>query len=105
MSAFIIPMGNLPSLQSLQQVSKQQETQTAGHAGMPFGNLLENAMNNLAETGEVNQQNIYSLAMGQNDDLHTGSIAALKSSVAVNFASSLTSSAIKAYNELMRMQI
>lgn len=45
------------------------------------------------------------LAVGGSDDLHTGAIAAVKASAAVNYTSSLVSKAISAYNELLRMQI
>lgn len=102
MSSFIIPLSSLPAITPLQS-GGAQATQTGG--GVSFANYLQDAIQNVQGATETNQTDMMGLALGQNDDMHTGAIASLKSSLSVNFASGLASAAIRAYNELMRMQI
>lgn len=104
MSAFIVPMGSLPSITSLGATKATQgAAKTTGEGD--FSSILQNAFNNLTATSVTAGDTMLDLAMGGSDDLHTGAIAAVKSSTAINYTSSLVSKAISAYNELMRMSI
>lgn len=105
MSNFIVPISSLPTLSSLGDVQGKQDLHKTNTAGVPFADMLSNAFADLTQTGATAQKDMYSLAVGGTDDLHTSSVDAVKSGVAVSFASSLTSAAIRAYNELMRMQV
>lgn len=105
MSNFIIPMGSLPSISSLSQISPAQQSQGNGEDEADFAGILQRAFEDMNETGPASQASMMNLALGASDDLHTGSIAAVKSSTAINFASSLVSTAITAYKELMQMQV
>lgn len=106
MSNVIIPTGNLPYLSGLSPLQKAGTAQQTGsQTEIPFAELLEDAFQSVQETNANSQISTQALAFGQSDDLHTGSIAAVKYSTAVNFASNLTSTAIRAYKELMSMQI
>lgn len=103
MSNFIVPISSLPTVSS---ISDKKSTLSKGdNAGLPFEDILKDAVQTLAETGDQSSENMYSLAVGANDDLHTQAIEAVKYSTAVSYTSGLVSSAIRAYNELMRMQI
>ncbi len=106
MSSFIIPMSSLPSLSALsgaQQTQQAPQKAVAGNA--PFSDFLQKAVEDLSVTGETSRSTLYDLALGQTDDLHTGAIAGVKASTAINFTSSLVSTAIRSYKELMQMQI
>lgn len=105
MSNFIVPMGNLPSISSIGNTQASKQGVVGKSDGGDFSNLLQTAFDNLSSTGVTAQDTMMDLAVGGSDDLHTGAIAAVKSSTAINFTSSLVSSAIKAYNDLMRMSI
>ncbi|MGD9560509.1 MAG: flagellar hook-basal body complex protein FliE [Oscillospiraceae bacterium] len=105
MSNFIVPLSNLPTISSITDVKGRPGTGGEALTDLPFADVLQNALQNVAGTGEVSQGNMYSLAMGGTDDLHTGAVDAVKYATAVSFASSLTSSAIRAYNQLMQMQV
>ena len=106
LSQFIVPLSNLPTMPSITATQNQQKVQPAGQGGsLPFASLLEDAVKNLAESGEASSAGMYNLALGQTDDLHTGAIQAVKTSTAVSYTAGLTSAAIRAYNELIRMQI
>ncbi len=105
MSNFIVPMTSLPSVGSLSSLQGQQNMQTNSVGTGSFEDLLQTALQNVGTTSEVSDGTMLDLAVGGSDDLHTGAIASVKSSVSVSFASNLTSAAIRAYNELMRMQI
>lgn len=102
MSNFIIPISSLPSIQSIAQpkVAGQNPVQ-----GLPFADILQNAIGDMAAAGQKSEQSTYNLAVGGSDDLHSGVIDGLKYRTAINYASNLASSAVRAYNELMRMQI
>lgn len=103
MSQFIVPLTSLPTLPSITETKSQQGAQSEGQ--VPFASLLSEAVQNLEASSELSREGMYDLALGQNDDLHTGAVQALKTSTAVNFTAGLTRSVINAYNELMRMQV
>lgn len=105
MSSFIIPMSSLPSITSISEPKTSQPTQNQGNGNVPFADFLQKAMADTAQTGQTAQSTMLGLALGDTDDLHTGAISAVKSSTAINFTSSLVSTAIRSYNELMRMQV
>jgi flagellar hook-basal body complex protein FliE len=105
MSNFIIPLSSLPTITPLAQSGAVQNSQQLGAQNVPFMNYLQDAVTNLAETSAVSQAGLMSMATGGSDDLHTGAIDALKASTAVSYTASLASAAIRAYNELLRMQI
>lgn len=108
MSNFIIPLSSLPTVSSITDLQGKQGIGTGSklaESGVPFADMLQNAMSELTQAGEVSSQNMYNLATGQNDDLHTGAIDSLKYSTAVSYVSGLTRSVVNSYNELMRMSI
>lgn len=105
MSDFIVPVGSLPTISSIGDTQTKQNAQNVAGNNLPFANILSDAIQNLQGTSETSQTNMYSLAVGGSDDMHTGAIDAVKNGVAVSYASGLTSAAIRAYNELMRMQV
>lgn len=104
MSNFIVPLSNLPSIGSIadQKAGVTTENQVNG---LPFADVLHSAMEGVTATGEQSKASLYNLAIGGSDDLHSGAIDALKYNTAVSYASGLASSAVRAYNELMRMSI
>lgn len=103
MSNFIVPISSLPTISSIEKPAAAKATQAA--ESLPFMNYLQDAIQNMEASRENSQASTYNLAVGNSDDLHTGAIDSLKYSTAVNFASGLTSSVIRAYNELVRMQL
>lgn len=105
MSNFIVPISSLPPIGSIGGTDTGQNKQTNGSVGTAFDNILQDAMQNLTTSGETSQQSMYNLALGASDDLHTGAIDAVRYSTAVNFTAGVASSVLRAYNELLRMQI
>ena len=102
MSQFIVPLSNLPSITA---IADKRVTSKSVLSDVPFADVLKDAVDSMVGAGETKQTDMYNLAMGQTDDLHTVAIDAVKSSTAVSFVSGLASAAIRAYNELMRMNI
>ncbi len=103
MSQFIVPISSLPSITSV--ADKNVAGSVSGEASIPFDNLLTDALNNAMQAQESSSAAAYDLAVGGSDDLHTGAVEALKYSTAISYATGIASSAIQAYNELIRMQI
>lgn len=104
MSNFIVPLSSLPSITSIAD-QKAGVTKESSISGLPFADVLQNAMQGIADTKEQSGDSMYNLAIGGSDDLHTGAIDGLKYSTAVSYASGLASNVVRAYNELMRMSI
>ncbi len=103
MSNFIVPLSSLPPVASIG--GKDAAAKPNALEGMPFADLLKGAMEDITATGEQSKASLYNLAVGGSDDLHTGAIDALRSSTAISYASGIASSVVRAYSELMRMQI
>ncbi len=104
MSQFIVPITSLPPVTSLEALQSGEGTAKTIGTGNFFEHL-QNALGDVAATEKQSSVTMQDLAFGGSDDLHTGAIAALKASTAVNFTTSLVSRAIASYNEIIRMQI
>lgn len=105
MSEFIVPMGSLPSISSLSEISPGGEPSVGLNSGIPFADVLQTALDSVAGSDQSSQKSMLELAVGGSDDLHTGAISAVKTSTAVNYATALVGKAIQSYNEILRMQI
>ncbi|MEG1686286.1 MAG: flagellar hook-basal body complex protein FliE [Angelakisella sp.] len=99
---FIVPITKMPSVSSLGELQRAEPPKPTG---LPFQDILSQALDNVRETSAVAEQDAYNLAMGNMDDLHTMQINAAKAATAMEFTVELTTRAVNAYNEVMRMQI
>ena len=98
---FIIPISQMPPI----GFSDSKVTNTPDSTGIPFANILSDAIQNAKETQAISQQDAYNLAMGEMDDLHTMMINSSKATAAMEFTVELTGRAVSAYNEILRMQV
>ncbi|MDL2327161.1 flagellar hook-basal body complex protein FliE [Ruminococcaceae bacterium OttesenSCG-928-A11] len=103
MSEFIVPIQGLPSIGSITEQSGPKTSKLSEN--MPFADVLQQAVQNLSASGETSQDSMLDLAVGGSDDLHTGAIDSLKYNTAVSYTSSMVSSVIRAYNQLIQMSI
>lgn len=102
---FIVPISRMPSVGSLEQLQAVQQPPETGGSSVPFANLLSDAMDTVRETQAQSQQDAMNLALGQMDDLHTMQINSQKAAMAMEFTTELTTRAVNAYNEILRMQV
>ena len=86
-------------LESQIQTPQNQPNVTNG-----FSNVLNQAIENVKESQQAADQSAQSLLMGQSDDLHNVMIQAEQAALALELTVQVTSKAINAYNEIMRMQ-
>lgn len=70
-----------------------------------FGEIFKKAFENLEETQEIVAKDNYNMAMGNFDNLHQAMINSEKAATALELTTQITSRAVSAYNEIMRMQI
>lgn len=98
---FIVPISQMPSLSA----EPLQQTQKIAGSKVPFADVLADAVQNMQETQAVAQADSYRLAMGEADDLHTIMINSAKATTAMEFTVELTTRAVSAYNEILRMQV
>lgn len=100
---FIVPISALPSITPLGSIKPVQEPEKT--SGVPFADILADAYKAARETQAVSEQDAYDLSMGNMDDLHTMQINSSKAATAMEFTVELTTRAVSAYNEILRMQI
>ena len=98
MKTFIVPISPM-RLESQIHTPQNQANVTNG-----FSNVLNQAIENVKESQQAADQSAQSLLMGQSDDLHTVMIQAEQAALALELTVQVTSKAINAYNEIMRMQ-
>lgn len=84
-----------------------EQTKQAGSAmaGIPFANILADAVKTTREAQAVSNADAYNLSMGQSDDLTSIMINSNKASTALDMTVQLTTRAVNAYKEVMQMQI
>lgn len=70
-----------------------------------FGEMFKAAFKNLEETQQVVDNDNYQMAMGNLDNLHEAMINSEKAATALELTTQITSRAVSAYNEILRMQI
>lgn len=81
-----------------------QAPQNQTNVSNGFSNVLNQAIENVKESQQAADQSAQSLLMGQSDDLHNVMIQAEQAALALELTVQVTSKAINAYNEIMRMQ-
>ena len=97
---YIVPLSNLPTVQS----GSAGET-SAQSGGLPFREVMQQAVQSLQESQQAAAQDTYDLAYGNSPDLHTIMIHSAMETTAVETVVQLTSRAVSAYKEIMQMQI
>lgn len=98
MKTFIVPISPM-RLETQIQTAQNQTNVSNG-----FSNVLNQAIENVKESQQAADQSAQSLLMGQSDDLHNVMIQAEQAALALELTVQVTSKAINAYNEIMRMQ-
>ncbi|MEM1485251.1 flagellar hook-basal body complex protein FliE [Oscillospiraceae bacterium PP1C4] len=98
----IVPISSMNPMTSITQ-SGLDVSKSSG--GVPFSDILENALKDVRETQEVAKQDSYELAMGTSDNLAGVMINSAKAATAIEMAVQLTTRAVSAYKEIMQMQV
>lgn len=99
MSMFIVPITPISINTEIKPSINVNETENGG-----FQDIFKNMIDQTKEAQAIANQDSYELAMGNTDDMHTIMINAEKAAVALELTVQVTSKAISAYNEIMRMQ-
>lgn len=94
----------LAPITSVTDTEKKSAPQKIG-GGIPFANVLDDAMKAFKETQVESQKDGYELAMGISDDLSGAMISSAKATAALELTVELTSRAMSAYKEIMQMQV
>lgn len=102
---FIIPMSNITGISGLQTGLQVKSPEGGQSPSMPFSDLLGQAVQTYQDAQKTSDQDAYQLAMGQRDDLHNVMLNMEKATAALELTVQLTSRAVNAYNEIMRMQV
>lgn len=99
----ITPITAINSIADLEKLS--QVSPSSSSVAVPFQSMFQDAVNNVKDTDADLNNEIYKLATGQTDDLHSVTIASTKASLSVNLLVQLRNKALDAYNEVMKMSV
>lgn len=92
------PLKAIPSVPG----SSNKETSTGS---VNFGEVLNNAINNVNQTQKSSEEMANLLASGKVDDLHSVMIESTKAELALQFTLQVRNKILDAYTEIMRMQM
>lgn len=101
---FIVPISGMEPISGVARGGQVQQN-IGAEGGIPFKNMLSEAIENMQQLQEVSAKDAYELAMGRSDDLHNVMINSLAATTAVEMTVQLTSRAVGAYKEIMQMQV
>jgi len=85
-------------------ITKNQSV-AQGVKKVDFGDLLNQAINQVDQSEKVAQNYDNLVASGEVDNLHDAMIAAQKAEITLNFALEIRTKVLDAYKELMRIQV
>lgn len=104
MAQFIVPISQMPPVSTLQETARKA-SQDRSNIEIPFADVFRDAFENLAEQQDISSRDALDLSLGKSDDLHNIMINSEAAAVALELTVQLTSRAVNAYNEIMRMQV
>lgn len=94
-------IGSLGNLSLGNQLTIQKSSENNGE----FSNILNDLINNVNVTQQAKDNDILNIARGTADDLHTITINAQKSELALLTAVQVRNKILDSYNELMRVTL
>ena len=94
----------MPSVSTLKE-AENKSSRVQSDVQIPFSDVFRDVYENLAEQQEISDRDALDLSLGNSDDLHNIMINSEAAAIALELTVQLTSKALNAYNEIMRMQI
>lgn len=82
-----------------------QGTSAAQASSTGFGDVLNQAMQQVGAAEAQSETVAAQLLTGENTDIHTAMIAVQKAELTLNLAIQVRNKVVEAYNEVMRMQV
>lgn len=79
--------------------------QVGAASGPSFAQVLQNALDQVAQLQATADQEALRVATGQAQDLHTAMIAAEKATLALDLTVQVRNKVLEAYQEIMRMPV
>jgi len=99
---FITP---LDGISPIAQTAKQTAASKPAGAGDTFKEMLSRLIDSVNEADQIAKNDIYKLASGNTDDLHTIMINAERAEIATLMAVQVRNKLLDAYNEIMRITL
>ncbi|MYL62452.1 flagellar hook-basal body complex protein FliE [Bacillus hwajinpoensis] len=94
------------TISALQQLPAQAKSQvSSGEATADFGQMLQNAINQVNDNQVASEQMTNKLVTGEVQDVHEVMLAAQKASLSLNLTVEVRNKVIESYQEIMRMQM
>lgn len=83
----------------------EENSLTEKAAGLPFANVLKDAITTMQETQQAADKDAVNLANGNVDDLAAIMVNSAKQATAIEMTVQLSTRIVNAYKEVMQMQI
>lgn len=98
---------NVSAMQEFSPLKLSWEAQKEESKGamIPFGEVFQSAIQNVAQNEKTLEESQYMLSVGEIDDAHTVPIAAANAQLSVDLMVQLRNKAVEAFNELMRISL
>lgn len=98
---------NVSTMQEFSPLKLSWEQQTTESKGtmVPFGEVFQSAIQNVAQNEKTLEESQYMLSIGEIDDAHTVPIAAANAQLSVDLMVQLRNKAVESFNELMRISL
>ncbi len=87
------------------KLSWENQNEEQKGVAVPFGQIFQNAIQDVAENEKTLEESQYMLSVGEIDDAHTVPIAAANAQLSVDLMLQLRNKAVESYNELMRIAL
>lgn len=100
----IIPIAKMPSIAELKGIGGNNDV-SGNSSSVPFADIFKEIVAQQQKTAAVSENDARELALGNIDDLHTVMINSERAAAALELTVQMTSRALGAYNEIIRMQI
>lgn len=102
---YITPISGLSSITDI--TNAETKNSTAGNNGIEssFSDILHGLIDNVNETDQVANEDIYKIATGNADDLHTITINSEKAELALMTLVQVRNKVLDSYNEIMKITL
>ena len=99
------PITGINKIAKLTPPDGQAQNTSPQNALSGFGDVLNNAIDTLQQKEDVANQNIASLAAGEDIELHQVMLAMQEADISFQMAIQVRNKLVEAYQEVMRMQV
>ncbi len=93
------------SVGAVSDITRTSNTNKTTNGGSDFSQIFKDLINNVNEADRTSKEDIYKIASGNADDLHSITINSEKAELATLMLVQVRNKVLDAYNEIMRVTL